>query len=89
MDIEKNVHPGKVERVRGISKEHRPIYDLPVRDPVTKQGDAVVIPHSAKNYNRYVKSLLPRWNKRFAPMHWVHSSDYRKGKRVILIQRSA
>lgn len=89
MIIEKNIVPKKEKIGRSIEEKYKPMFDLEPRNRETKQGDAAVLPYTDTNYKNIVKSLLPRWNKRFAPRHWVHSSDYRNGKRVIIVQRSA
>ena len=88
MEVEKNVVPADIKHTKGVSTKHLELFNLGVRGKETKRGDAVIVPHSKANYTRYVKSLLPRWNKTFAPKRWVHSADYRNGKRVIVLQRS-
>lgn len=81
-----NVKAG--ERKRSIKKEYETIFTLKPINPETKIGEAVDVVYSKETYSRLIKGLLPRWNKLFAPMRWIHSSAFnQQGKRVIRIQR--
>lgn len=88
MKIENDVGPSDTKRTRGIKKEYEPIFLLKPRNRETERGEAVTVEYTKKNYQKYIQSLLPRWNKTFAPTHWVHSSEYREDGRVIIIQKS-
>lgn len=88
--MKKHEDAPRLKSGRGISKDYQEIFDLKPIELVTGRGPCVDVPHTKKNYTRYIKSLLPRWNKEYAPMHWSHSSGYDSaGNKVIRIHRES
>ena len=80
--IEENAVPPKGPR---ITSKWEQAFSLEPRDPDTKQGQAAVYP--IEDHKNIVSSLLPRWNRDYAPKRWTSFLDRKDGKRVVKIQR--
>ena len=80
-----NIEESAKEPVKKVSEQYMSIYNLEPRDPVTKQGQTAVLPIS--HFDNISRSLLPRWNRDFAPRRWKAFRDNRKGTQVVCIQR--
>jgi hypothetical protein len=68
-------------------KKYQHILDMEVRDSKTLEGETVIYPNTELNYMRLCSGVIPRYNKQFAPKHWVFAIS--EDKKNILIQRDS
>jgi len=73
------------EQKKKLKYQH--LLDMKVRDPDTKKGEVILYENTEKNYMLLCSGVIPRYNKKFAPMHWAFAIS--EDQKDILIQRTA